>query len=125
MLLIGGIVIEIAAAIAFLTYYFNTINLASRLGAEALETARAGVDDAIIRVVRDKGCPNASCPASYQVTTSTGRVADVDICRDACVGGRTQILSAAAVLNRRRTVEALLIVDPLTGQVTIDVIREI
>lgn len=124
MLLIGSIVIEIAVAIAFLTYYFNTINLASRLAAEALETARAGIDDAIIKVVRDKDCPNVACPSPYQLLTATGRTANVTICKDTCVSGRTQILSAATVLNRRRTVEALLIVDALTGQVTVDAIRE-
>src|SRR3990167_5626815 len=65
MLLLGGIIIEIAIAIAFLTYYFNVSNFAARLSAEALAAARAGIDDATIKVVLNKNCPDSSCPSPY------------------------------------------------------------
>ena len=125
MLLLGGIIIEIAIAIAFLTYYFNTLNYASRLSAEALETARAGVQDAIIKVVRDKDCPNVSCPSPYTVETSNGRTATVSICKDTCSGaGKTQVISTASALNRQKKIQAILSVDPVTGQVAVDSLQE-
>src|SRR3990172_8277585 len=72
MLLLGGIIIEIAIASAFLTYYFNVTNLAARLSAEALAAARAGADDAIIKVVRDR----TFAPADpYVVEVANGRIA--------------------------------------------------
>ncbi len=126
MLLLGSIIIEIAIAIAFLTYYFNTINFASRLSAEALETARAGASDAIIRVVRDKTCPNGSCPSPYTLAISNGRTATISICKDTCVGaGKTEIISTAAALNKQKRIHAVLSVDPVTGQVSVDLLQEI
>ncbi len=126
MLLLGSIIIEIAIAIAFLAYYFNTLNLSSRLSIEAVETARAGAQDAIIRVILDKSCPDSSCPSPYTVTTSAGRVATVTICKDTCIGvGKTQIISGAIVANQRKKVEADLTVDPVSGQVTVNTLQEI
>ena len=126
MLLLGSIIIEIVIAMAFLTYYFNTLNFSARLTAEALETARAGAQDAILKVLSNKNCPDASCPSPYSVVTSTGRSASVTICRDTCIGaGRTQVISIANVFNKQRTIEADLIVDPLTGQVTVQALKEI
>lgn len=120
MLLLGGIIIEIAIAIAFLTYYFNVTNSASRLSAEALATARAGLDDGIIKVVRNKDYSN---PSGYSVTVGN-RVATVAVCKDTCVSGKTQVISMASVLNKQRKLEAILTVDATTGQVTVDSIQE-
>ncbi len=128
MLLLGGIIIEIAIAIAFLAYYFNTLNLSSRLISESLEAARAGAQDAIIKIVLNKNCPNANCPATYSLTTANGRVANVTISHPGAVlpcspdpanpaSTQTQVDSVGTALNRNRKVRALLNVDCLSGQV--------
>ena len=135
MLLLGGIIIEIAIASAFLAYYFNTINFGARLAAEALEVARAGVDDAIIRIINDKSCPNASCQ-NYPVTVSNGRTANVttsyifpsvSCSPDPSIPPNTQlrIISGGNAGNRNRTIQAALTVDCLNGQVTVNSITEI
>ncbi len=125
MLLLGGVIIEIAIAVAFLAYYFNTLNFSSRLATEALETARAGAQDGISKVILDKRA-SFSALAPYTVTTSTGRVASVTICRETCIGpGKTQVISGASVANQRKKIQAELSVDSTTGQVVVDTLKEI
>lgn len=122
MLLLGSIIIEIVIAMAFLTYYFNTLNFSARLTSEALETARAGAQDGISKVILDKNC----CGGPYTVTTSTGRVATVTVCKDLCLApGQTRVISTASVFNKQRSIEADLTVDPITGQVTVNQLKEI
>lgn len=122
MLLLGGIIIEIAIASAFLTYYFNVTNFAARLSAEALAAARAGADDALIQLVRNRNfTPD---PNPYEVSVANGRVASVTICRDTCVLGKTQVVSVASALNKKSKVEAILTVTT-DGKVTVDSLKEV
>ncbi len=126
MLLLGGIIIEIAIASAFLTYYFNVTNLGARLAAEALAAARAGADDALIQVVRNR----TFAPADpYTVEVANGRTAKVTLCREflppVCAGvGKTKVISEASVLNKRSKIEAILNVTP-EGLVTVDSLKEV
>ena len=124
MLLLGGIIIEIAIASAFLTYYFNVTNFAARLSAEALAAARAGVDDALIKVVRNRNF--TAYPEPYEVQVTGGRVASVIVCKDTCLGlsGKTQVISGASALNKRSKIEAILTVTP-EGKVSVDSLKEI
>ncbi len=129
MLLLGGIIIEIAIASAFLTYYFNVTNLGSRLAAEALAAARAGVDDALIKIVRNRNF--TAYPEPYEVQITGGRVASVTVCKDLlpsepeCAGvGKSKITSKASALNKRSKIEAILTVEP-EGKVSVDSIKEV
>lgn len=124
MLLLGGIIIEIAIAGAFLTYYFNVTNLGARLSAEALAAARAGADDALIQVVRNRTF--SPDPNPYELTLTSGRTASVYICGEACTGvsGKTQVVSTATALNKKSRVEMTLIVTS-EGKVTVDSLKEV
>ncbi|MDO8467273.1 MAG: hypothetical protein Q7S83_04005 [bacterium] len=124
MLLLGGIIIEIAIASAFLTYYFNVTNFAARLSAEALAAARAGADDALIQLVRNRNF--APTPNPYEVSVAGGRTALVTICGEACYGvaGKTQVVSIATALNKKSKVEAILTVTT-DGKVTVDSLKEV
>ena len=130
MLLLGSIIIEIVIAMAFLTYYFNTLNFSARLTSESLETARAGAQDGINKVILDK---NAYFLPAYQVTTSNGRTANVTITRPiACspdpaspVTGQTLIDSVATVFNKNRAIRAVMQIDCLSGQVGITSLGEL
>jgi len=130
MLLLGGIIIEIAIAVSFLAYYFNTLNFSTRLASEAIEAARAGAQDAIIKIILNKNCPNAACPANYSLTTSNGRVANVTLSHPvafpACspdpanpATTQTQIDSAGSALNQNRRIRAMVSVNCLSGQTTV------
>ncbi len=121
MLLLGGIIIEIAIASAFLTYYFNVTNYAARLSAEALAAARAGVDDALIQLVRNKNF--TAYPDPYTVEVTGGRVASVTVCKDVCLLGKTDVVSVASAANKKSKIEAIVTIDA-DGKVSVDSLRE-
>jgi len=128
MLLLGAIIIEIAIAMAFLTYYFNTIIYGSRLAAEALEVARAGADEAVLRVIRDKNYSSVT-PFTFTVSQNPLRTANVQVCKDilcdsSLANGKTEILSTSAVLNRLARIRVILNVDATTGLVGVDAYEE-
>ncbi len=54
ILLVGGIVIEIAVAGALVTYYLSSGVLGDRLSSQALAVAFAGIEDAQMTIARDK-----------------------------------------------------------------------
>lgn len=118
MLLLGGIIIEIAVTITFLAYYFNISNSSARLSTEALTTARTGLDDGIIKVVRDK-----NFSGDYAVAVGRG-TANVSICKDTCVIGKTEITSTVLGISQRK-LRAVLAIDASTGKVVVESIEEI
>ncbi|MDP1718980.1 MAG: hypothetical protein Q8L24_00970 [bacterium] len=125
MLLLGGIIIEIAIASAFLTYYFNVTNLAARSSAEALAAARAGADDAIIRLVRDM---KFSATEPYTVEVASGRGASVTVCNMTCplplTSEQAKVTSTASVFNKKSKIEAILTITT-DGKVTVDSLQEV
>lgn len=128
MLLLGGIIIEITIALAFLAYHFNVITYASRIAAEVLEVARAGASEATLRVIRNK---NYSSVAPFVLTVNQNplRTASVQVCKDILCGGssssgKTEIISTATVANRSGRIRVLLSVDPITGLVSVDSAQE-
>src|SRR3989344_7435502 len=136
MLLLGGIIIEIAIASTFLAYYFNNINFGARLSSEALEAARGGIDDALVRAINNKFCPDATCPGSYQVTVASGRTANVTMVHPGAsqpcgadpnnpATTQLEITSVGGTVNRNRTMRAVATVSCLSGEVTVNSINEI
>lgn len=118
ILLLGGMIMEIAVALALLTYYFNNTNFSIRLSAEALETAKAGIEDAIIKVIRDKNF-SGNYPLEIE-----GRVADITVCRHACVAGKTEILAVASAFNKQKKLKAILDVKEDNGKVLVESVKE-
>ena len=54
ILLVSGVVLEVAVAGSFITYFLNSAGFGERLSARALAAAQAGVGDATLQVVRNK-----------------------------------------------------------------------
>ncbi|PIY59498.1 hypothetical protein COY96_01505, partial [Candidatus Wolfebacteria bacterium CG_4_10_14_0_8_um_filter_37_11] len=54
MLFIGGIIVEIGIAGAFISYYLSQSGFGIKMSAEALAAAEAGVQDALIKIIRNK-----------------------------------------------------------------------
>lgn len=115
--------IELGLASALLIYYLNNSLYGTRLSQEALVAASAGIEDGILRVVLDKDCPDVDCPASYTINTGNG-VADVTICKDTCVIGKTEIVSTGRSLTKKHRFVAILNVSDATGLVTKDSVTE-
>ena len=125
ILFIGGLLVQIAIAMAFLLYVFSNTTFTVRFRAEALAAARAGIEDGIITIIRNKDCPTIGCTSPYTVTVG-GRTATVTLCKDTCAGvGKTQIDSIGQAVTEKRFLRAILSIDSTTGAVTTESIQEL
>ena len=125
ILILSSLIITMALGATLLVFLVNNANLGERASAEALSTARSGIDDGILRVMRNKNCPDAACPASYEVILDN-RTAVVTICKDSCDGaGKHTIISISQVLTNQKKIKAILEADPITGEVFIESITDI
>lgn len=124
VIFLGGIVIEIAIAMAFVLNLFTTTNYSARVSGEAYLAAISGIEDGIIRVVRNKECPNGTgCSSSYDLPVGL-RTASVTIC-DTCISGKTRVEALGSAGPARRKLRAVLTVNDVTGEVDIDSLSEI
>jgi hypothetical protein len=117
VLMIGIIVVELGVALAFVIYLSNLSSYGARLSQEALYAARAGANDAVLRTVRDKDFPLEGYD-DYMITIDR---ASVEITIDKNVPGTNQntITAVATVLTRKKTMEAIVSINPTTGEVSI------
>ena len=123
ILLVGGLIVEIGIAGAFIAYFLSQSGFGIKLSEEALAAARAGIEDAKIRIVRDKNF-NPS-PNPYTLTIGN-RSAQVTICKDTCAGtDKFQVDSLGIAFNKRRKIRAVIYVNSLTGEVKLESEREI
>lgn len=125
ILLLGGIIIEIGIAGAFLLFYLNTNVYGARLSNEAALAAQSGISDAVLRLTLDGTWGGGN----YTVSVGS-RSADVDVCKATCpvaspVGiGKYYVVSTGNALTRRSRLVAVISVDDTTGLVSIDSIKE-
>jgi len=120
ILLIGGIIIEIGLAGAFISYYLSQSGFGVKMSAEALAAAEAGVQDAIIKIVRNKDFTSSG----YELQVGS-RSANVVVCKDTCAGiGKHKITSIGSAVVKRRKLEAVINVNATTGEVKIESILE-
>lgn len=123
ILLIGGIIAEIAIAGVLVAFVLSNSGWGERLSAQALAAAKAGVEDALLKIAVDK---NFIAPSGYSFSVD-GRVAEVTIIKDPAgyPSGVHQIISSGKVFGRQRKLETILVVDSDTGKVDLKSTREI
>jgi hypothetical protein len=116
VLMIGTIMIELGLALTFVIYLSNLSSYGVRLSQEALYAARTGVNDAILRTVRDK-----NFPSGYSVYTITIGRANVEVTVNKNIPSTNQntIKAVATVLTRKKTMEAVISIDSNNGEVAI------
>jgi len=130
MLLFGAVIVEIALVTALLSYLLGTANLGGRLAAEALAAARAGVDDALIKIIRGTDSTGGTYPLTVGSAT-----ADIRICKDVIGGtssgcgttsatGKREIIALGKTLARRRLMVAVVEVDLTTRLMKIESLIE-
>ena len=119
VLLICGVITEIAIAGTLVAFVLSNSGLGERLSSQALAAAKAGIQDAFIKITVDKNF-NAPDPGySFSVDTRSVQVIVIQ-------GASTdQVISVGTALSRRRKLEAILLVDHDTGKVDLKSIREI
>lgn len=117
ILLMSAILIEVAVVGVVIANVASNTRFSERLAIEAFGAARAGAQDTILKVIRNKGCPD-SLP-QLQVGS---RTADVT-CLDS--GNIITIESTGIAFTRKKKVEVKLVVDSITGEVSLQSFREV
>lgn len=117
VLIISMVIIEVAVIGVILANIFNNTRFGERLAAEAYGAARSGAQDAILKVVRIKTCPD-----DFSLAVGL-RTADVT-CTDNGSGIIT-IDSGGSAFLRNKSIRVVLEVDSDTGEVSIRSIKEV
>ncbi|TRZ64709.1 MAG: hypothetical protein D4Q79_00965 [Spirochaetia bacterium] len=122
-LLVGGLIVELGIALAFISYYLAQGGFGLKLSEEAMAAARSGAQDAIMRIVRDANFNPSPNPYTLAIGNSS---AQITICKDTCAGtGKTQIDSLGSVLNKRRQIRVIVSIDSQTGKTELESEKEI
>ena len=122
VLIISMVIIEVAVISVVLANAFNNTRFGERLAREAYSVARAGAQDAILRVLRYKDCPiTPGCPSLYSLPVGE-RSATVSIESE---GGVVTIRSTGSAYLRSKGVEVILGVDASTGEVSMQSFKEV
>jgi len=129
ILLISGIVVEIAIAGAFVTYFLSTSGYGERLAVRAETAARSGVNDAFARVMQNKDFSISSCvtPYTYIIAAGGGDTAQISLCRTTDVTTNKYTFSITSVgiaASHQKKFVATLLVDQTTGQVELQSLTE-
>jgi len=131
VLLIGGLIMEIAIAGAFLAYFLGQSGFGLKLSAEALAAARSGVEDARLKIVRDKNF--TASPNPYTMAVGS-RSAEVTVCKnfrtvssacDTVMSGKYEVTSLGSAMSKRRQLKAILYIDSTTGEVQLESLNEV
>jgi hypothetical protein len=122
VLLIGGVIIEIAIAGALVAYILSSSGWGERLSARALAAARAGIEDAFIKITINK---NFNSPAGYDISIDNQTVT-VTVIKDpgGYPTGTTKIISTGRALSRQRKLEGILVIQQETGKVDLKSLQE-
>ena len=123
ILLIGGMLMEIGIAGAFVAYFSSQSGFGVRLSQDAFAMAQTGIRDAMIKIVRDKNF-NPS-PNPYTITVGKNSV-QVSVCKDTCAGaGKFQVDSTGVASVKQHKIRAVINVNALTGEVKLESENEI
>jgi hypothetical protein len=122
ILLICGIITEIAIAGALVAFVVSSSGFGERLSAQALAAAKAGIEDAFIKVTVNKNY--FSSPEGY-IFSVAGREVNVIVNKDTPIIGTDEIISTAKAFSRQRKIKGILIIDSNTGKVDLESIKEI
>jgi uncharacterized protein (UPF0333 family) len=131
VLLIGGLIMEMAIAGAFLAYFLSQSGFGVKLSAEAFSAAQSGIEDAKLKIVRDKNFTVS--PNPYDLTIGN-RTAEITVCKnfrtvsmacDTAMSGKYEITSLGSAMAKRRQLRAIFYVDDATGEVKLESLEEI
>lgn len=130
MVLIGGITMVIAVTGLLVVYTLGQGAFGAKFSAEAFSAAQSGIDDALIKIIRNK---NFSSPTPYAVSVGA-RTATVTVCKDfksvssscdTANDGKDEITSVGSAFTKSHKIRAIISVIPLTGEIQVDSVAEI
>ncbi len=131
VLLIGSVIVELGLGAAFVVTTIGRTQYGARLSLEAYALARAGIDDALLRVTRDSGpipgynFPTAADPTSVSVCRDFASPPTSAACSVLAVGSGVEINVTGSSFGRTRKLRAVATIDPVTKQVIVSWIQEV
>jgi len=113
IILVSGLILEIAVAGSFVTYFLSSSGMGERLSARALAVASSGVRDAEIRLVRLGSLCGDISPYTFSIdqdsaTISSSRVTVGENCE-------YTITALGVAGTRQRKLVAVLLMNTTTG----------
>ena len=133
IILIGGIVLEIAITMTLVAFYLSESGAGARFSAEALSISQAGINDAMIKIIRNPSF-NTGASNPYYLSFDNYRNAQVFVCRnyrtitnncDTWLENNTEITSLGTVFSKNRRLRANISINPTNGEIRIGSIKEI
>ena len=129
VLLIGGLIVEIGITGVFLAYFISQSSLGVKLSEQALAVARAGIQDAKIKIIRNKDFQTSNYTLnvennSAQITVCKNFKTDLTPC-DTPMDKKYEITSLGIVSTKQRKIQTILYVDPTTGKAELESEKEI
>ena len=132
VLLIGGLLAEMAIVIAFMAYFLAQSGFGVRLSDEALAAARAGIADAEMKIVRDN---SFSSPSPYSLDVGKYS-AQIIVCKNSktvsnpCgtiegMNNKFEITSLGTALTKKRRLQVIINIDPNTNEAYVESEKEI
>ncbi len=122
VLMIGIIVVELGIALAFVIYLSNLSSYGVRLSQEALHAAQAGANDAILRTIKDKDFPTVG--SVYTITIGRASI-QITVSKNQPDTGQNTITAVATVLTRQKSIQAIISINSITGEVSVVSFEEI
>lgn len=125
ILLLGGLIVEVIVTASLSAYLLVNSEYGMRLSAQAFLAANSGINDALLRITRDKNFTSAS----YELEVGQA-IADISVCKDLpppdCAGsGKRKITAVGSAQSRQRKIEAVAGVDDYSGAVRLESLSEI
>lgn len=115
ILLVSGVILEVAIAGSFVAYFFSASGYGERVSARALAAARAGFEDAQIQIARNKEYGGGSTVQySFSVGDDTVTVTVTRTTVDANTY-RYRITAVGTAFTRERRLAGVMTVDRTTG----------
>lgn len=128
ILLVSGIIVEIAIAGSFVAYFLSTSGYGERLSVRANAAAHSGARDGIMRISQNKEFVSNTCDSPYAYSLAVGSdSAEVMICRttDTENGRYAYIIESVGYAgSRQKKLGTQLLVDMVTGRVQLESIQE-
>ncbi len=125
VLMLGGLITQISIALLISNFLLLQSELGLRYNSQALAAAQTGIQDGILRVIRDK-----TFSSSYTITLPDGSTADVSVCTNTpdpiCIGAdRGRVISVGKSHARNKKLQAILDVSQVTGAVKVVSLSEL
>jgi hypothetical protein len=120
VLLIGGIITEIAIAGALVAFILSGSGWGERLSVQALAAAKAGIEDAFMKITINKDFFTSLDGYTFSVDSR-----EVKVIVTKNLNGTDEIISIGKALSRQRKLEGILIVNQDTGKVDLESLKEI